>query len=441
MTASDQPPSFTGEDHPSLRGPVALVSAVAPFPSDAGKKVVLAGLLDYLIARVGADRVHYVHVSPSSAEPVAMPVQVHRVTAPRHPEQVVSLLRRTLLTGRHSLQESMLYAPRVRRAIQEALAGIGAQLEIFDTIRMGQYAEEIPARPDQRRVLYLDDLFSVRYTRMLETLRTHSDLDVAPLGEFRHVMPGIASRVADQRSIQRGLLMVERRLVARREREVVTGFESSLLVSPEECARLSGEVGASKVRTLPPVVDPKVTPRDYQGPPVFLLLGLLSLPHNHDAVMTFLRDCMPQVRHLLPDAEVHIVGRGVTPEIREAASAYPEHVVVAGFVPDLKELMSRSCAVLVPLRFGSGVKIKVLEAIAHGVPVLSTPVGAEGIAAGDEQGIVVESEIARFPQAMAKLARPAYNSVLSERALRHHAATYSRDAAFQKYDEIFGVLT
>jgi glycosyltransferase involved in cell wall biosynthesis len=114
-------------------------------------------------------------------------------------------------------------------------------------------------------------------------------------------------------------------------------------------------------------------------------------------------------------------------------------VVVRGYVPDLDDLMARSCALLVPLRFGSGIKIKVLEALARGVPVLSTPVGAEGIETGVDCGVLVEPDIARFPVHMASLAEAARNAALSARAVEHHASTYAAAAAYTHYDAIFGL--
>lgn len=417
-------------------GSVVVVSATTPYPLDSGKKVVLAGLLDYWSDRVGPGSVHYVHVCPPGTDPVALAVQVHPIRGPRPAEQAFSLVRRTALAG-HSLQESMLYAPRVKRAIAEVLAHIDADVEIYDTVRMGQYAEEIPAAPRRRRVLYMDDLFSVRYARILETLRTQPGARLSPLGEFRHVLPPGADRVASLVCLQRGLLQVERRLIARRERASVHHFERSLLVSSTETARLASETGSTTIRTLPPIVDPSRNARSYELPPKFVLLGLLSLPHNHDAVMTFLRVCMPEVHRQLPHCEILIVGRGASAEVHDAAAPYEGQVMIAGYVPDLARLLSTSCALLAPLRFGSGVKIKILEALAHGVPVLSTPVGAEGIAVGAEGGVLVEPVLARFPEQMKRIAEPAYNRMLSENASGHHAAVYSRAAAFRRYDEIF----
>ncbi|MEO5710804.1 MAG: glycosyltransferase, partial [Nocardioidaceae bacterium] len=416
------------------RGPVVLISPVAPYPRDAGKKVVLAGLLEYWVDRLGADAVHYVHVGRAGEAPIQVPCHLHTVPGPRPSEQLVSLLVRTVVTGRHSLQESMLYAPRVARQLGEVLAGIGAELEIFDTIRMAQYAPRLPSTA--RRVVYLDDLFSLRYQRILAAMRDHPELDISPLGDFRQVIPAALGRIADDPHMRRVLLEVERRLIGRRERQMVEDFERCLLISHKEAAMLSAATGSGSVHTMSPVVDPVTRPRDYRRPPVFVLLGLLSLPHNHDAALTFLRSSMPRLRELVPDAVVHIVGRGATDQIRTAAAPYGRHVHIEDYVDDLGALLSSARAVLAPLRFGSGIKIKVLEALAHGTPVISTPVGAEGIATGEQYGVLVD-DLARFPEVMHRVSDLPYNAMLSANALEHHRSTYSRSAAFDRYDVLF----
>lgn len=420
----------------SLPARVAIISPVSPYPTDAGKKVMLAGLVEYWASRLGADNVHYVLIGRPGPEMQAVPARLHVLDRPAVLEQMRSLVARTVLTGRRSIQESMLYSSRLRDELAALLQQVDADLEVFDTIRMGQYAGEIDGA-GRRRVVYLDDLFSVRYARMLETMRRFPDAPIDALGEFRAVVPRPLARLIAVRSVQRAVLHVERRLVARRELDMVDEFSRCLLVSPAEVGALQQRSDPARVAVLPPVVPGADVTRSPAERPVFVLLGLLSLPHNHDATMAFLKLCMPDVARLLPDAEVHIVGRGARPELVAAAADFPGQVRVEGYVHDLGGLLSRATAVVAPLRFGSGIKIKVIEALAHGVPVLTTPVGAEGITTGPRAGVLVEEAIERLPERMAELADPEWNAALSTAARLHHRQVYSRPAAYAWYDQVF----
>jgi glycosyltransferase involved in cell wall biosynthesis len=115
-------------------------------------------------------------------------------------------------------------------------------------------------------------------------------------------------------------------------------------------------------------------------------------------------------------------------------------VTLRDFVADLAPLMDRSTALLAPLRWGSGIKLKVLVALAHGCPVLCSSVAAQGIVPSTStQGVVVEDDLARWPEHMRRLAEPGSNSAHSAAARGLWAERYAPASAFQAYDEIFGL--
>jgi glycosyltransferase involved in cell wall biosynthesis len=78
-------------------------------------------------------------------------------------------------------------------------------------------------------------------------------------------------------------------------------------------------------------------------------------------------------------------------------------VELLGYVPDLRSLYETARVVIVPMRVGSGVKVKCLEAVQYGVPVVSTPVGAEGLSLRDPRAVVVASDAAAFADAVLEL--------------------------------------
>ena len=115
--------------------------------------------------------------------------------------------------------------------------------------------------------------------------------------------------------------------------------------------------------------------RRYGGEPVFVFLGALNLPHNQFSIVHFIECQMDKIIKKMPGARLRIIGRDGSSELNKLAEKYRGSVVVEGFVEDLDAVFRESCAMVIPLLFGSGVKIKTLEAISRGLPVISTDFG------------------------------------------------------------------
>jgi hypothetical protein len=134
---------------------------------------------------------------------------------------------------------------------------------------------------------------------------------------------------------------------------------------------------------------PEVVPNCVQVPadpprrvtrPIVLFVGNCAggvTSPNVDAVRYFISDIWPGILTTVPDAEFHIVG-AVSDSVRQPAQAAPK-VVLRGFVDDLSAVYAEASLSVAPIRFGTGTRIKILEAFAHACPVVSTLAGAEGI--------------------------------------------------------------
>ncbi|HJB06734.1 MAG TPA: glycosyltransferase [Candidatus Enterocloster faecavium] len=119
---------------------------------------------------------------------------------------------------------------------------------------------------------------------------------------------------------------------------------------------------------------------DFEKREGLLFVGGFAHPPNADAVLWFAREIFPDIRKELPDVKFYVVGSKVTDEIK--ALEQPDNgIVIKGFVSDeeLERLYATCRVVVVPLRYGAGVKGKVLEALYNGAPVITTSIGAEGI--------------------------------------------------------------
>lgn len=139
------------------------------------------------------------------------------------------------------------------------------------------------------------------------------------------------------------------------------------------------------VRRLPTIVEPHS----------LLFWGAMARRENSDAALHFLHDHFPALRREYPDTKIYIVGSNPP---RELVAMSDNSILVTGFVDDPTPYFERAGLGIAPLTAGAGIKVKVLEMLRVGLPVLSSPVGAEGIATDPNLTVV---EVADFADAIA----------------------------------------
>jgi len=113
--------------------------------------------------------------------------------------------------------------------------------------------------------------------------------------------------------------------------------------------------------------------------------GAMNRSENEDAAMFLIENVMPKLVRQIPDAKLYVVGN--KPSARLLACT-GKNVVVTGFVADPTEIFEKVRVGVVPLRKGAGIKVKTLEMLKAGIPVISSPVGAEGVELGEKLTVV-----------------------------------------------------
>jgi len=157
-----------------------------------------------------------------------------------------------------------------------------------------------------------------------------------------------------------------------------------------------------------------------------LFQGGMDWYPNRDAVEFFVRSILPKVRAECPGVRFTVAGRN--PPAQFAAEIGSERgVEFTGTVPDMRPYLSAATVVVVPLRFGSGTRIKILEACAAGVPVVSTAVGAEGLDLKPGKDIVLADDPTEFAQAVITLLR--------DRPRRDSIARQARTVIVDRYSQ------
>jgi glycosyltransferase involved in cell wall biosynthesis len=167
----------------------------------------------------------------------------------------------------------------------------------------------------------------------------------------------------------------------------------------------------------------------------YLFIGGFQHRPNVDAVLFFVQEIYPLVSKRLPDAKFYIIGDKPPPEIVALAT---EEVIVAGLQRDARPFFDSVRLSVAPLRFGAGVKGKINQSMALGVPVIATSMAAQGMELQDHEDILLADEPEEFAQALVELyeSEDLWNR-LSENAVRKTRALYSTDAARKKLESLF----
>lgn len=415
---------------------VVLITATEPEPRSFGKQVVLGGMLDHLCARLGPDQVHVILVGRAGIDRPAVPYRLHVIGKPSTAEQLGAVTRRVLGPPHSSLQEAALWSDRTLATLARKLAEIRADQQIWDTMRTGQYARRLGRKP---RVLYADDLFSKRYASMLERIEKDPSKVSDPLGEFGKLLPGAVGRVVGKKFVYRRLLQLEEVLTARSEDRAPAVFDGTYLVNAQESAELHERTGDPTIGTLLPLLrEPVVRERRWDGRPTFVFLGGLDFAPNRDGLTWFLGTFRDEVLAALPDFRLLVVGRG-SANLPAEAAAWGDHVEALGWVDDLDEVLGSATALLSPLRVGSGTKIKVLEALARGLPVVATRAGVLGLPVGRGDGCLVAPAAEQLVGLLARAADPAVNPALSAAARASWERNFSPAVVGPTYDAAFGL--
>ncbi len=208
-------------------------------------------------------------------------------------------------------------------------------------------------------------------------------------------------------------------------RHILAGFAGYTAVSAREAALAEPLAPArAQMAVLPNGADIEATLLPLEPEPDTLIYpGALSYQANHDAMSYFLEHIFPQIRGMRPATRLRITGRATTAQI--AALPPSEGVEFTGFVPDIKALVARSWAEVVPLREGSGTRLKILEALALGTPVVSTTKGAEGLDLTPGRDYLIADTPAAFAETTVRLlAHPDERARLSANGRRAVAERY-----------------
>ena len=333
--------------------------------------------------------------------------------------------------SRIPLQVHYWYSPQMQRKINQLLAEENFQLIHAQLFRMGQYVIKTEGIA---KVLDLCDSLALNLSRRAE-------LDCTP---------------------KRFLVKLEEKRVRRYEIEIMKAFDSGTVVAHFDRDYLLNQDNSLNLSVVPMGVDlkyfqPLKVNNDSNGADVtkkqnmtltvqedfaddrsknLLFTGTMNYFPNSDAVIYFCNNVFPLIQKRYPDATFYIVGNHPTEQIRRLSDQ--KGVVVTGYVPDIRPYFEKASVFVAPLRAGSGIQTKNLEAMAMGIPVVTTSIGAMGLEAETDTELLIADTPETFAERVIHLIEnPDIRQNLANAGRKRVEASYDWQVLVNRLEQVY----
>ena len=242
---------------------------------------------------------------------------------------------------------------------------------------------------------------------------------------------------------------LEEQRIKRYEGMVVSLFDYTLAVTEPDHLALKEAVDFAmddhkkyedSITVIPIAVDTeKLQPISRKpGSKNIVTLGTLHYPPNADGIRWFAEQVFPLVHERDPDTTLTIIGKNPPPDFYQLQEKHPEEIEVTGYVQDLTPYLERAALMVIAVRAGGGMRVRILEAFARAMPVVTTTVGLEGIEAEHGKEILVEDSPPEFAQAVLNLINdPELSLLLAKNGRQLAVEQYDWQVVLQKMDAIY----
>jgi glycosyltransferase involved in cell wall biosynthesis len=422
---------------------ILFLTQIIPYPPDAGPKVKTWHVLRYLNGL--GHRVFLAAFMRPEEEPFVPALrevcaEVHTVPIRRSRLDDIGFWLRSHLTGRPFLIERDDLAA-MRGLVARLLARESIDLIHADQLTMTQFAFSPGAPIHPQGGLAKPGETNIRGQAVVGPRR---------IFDAHNAVWTIVERMRQNAPAPlRPVAALEARRIKRYEGMIIHTFDHTLAVTEPDrqslfkaAAAYSADraVPGTQITVVPIAVDTAAQAPVSRRPGSLNIftLGTLHYPPNADGIRWFLQEVFPLVQAQVPGSSLTIVGKNPPQDFLNAASLHPESVQVTGYVPDLEPYIEQAAMMVVPVRAGGGMRVRILEGFARGIPVVTTTVGLEGIDAQVGEEVLVADTPAEFAREVIRLFHDqGLQDRLSSNGRRLAEACYDWQVVLKQMDGIY----
>ncbi len=275
--------------------------------------------------------------------------------------------------------------PKSFKRLKNFAKEINPDIIFVDYIRIAHIFPYINFK-DKRLILNMDDPQSLKYIKMKSFIREIEN----PFGEALENLPSLIKIILKNNFTKKLILSYEIKMMQKYEKKW-TKFYHLVLTNSEKDKKYLNSIGIKNVNILPPLLkidgDLKIKEKENY----ILFVGKMDYAPNPDAVNYFLNKIFPHIRKVHPEIEFFIVGSNISEDLKKKWEK-EKNVRVFVNVPDVDPFYEKAVSFISPLRFGTGIKVKILEAMKCGAPVVTTEVGTEGMNVSDGKHLLIAKD-------------------------------------------------
>ncbi|MAT44665.1 MAG: hypothetical protein CL609_20210 [Anaerolineaceae bacterium] len=394
---------------------VLFLTQILPFPPNAGPRVktwhvikhlVLQGANVHLVTFIRDEELHYLpKVKEICDQVISIPIQRNRI-------KDFGYLIKSILTNQ-SFLVTRDGSSQLNANIENLIKNSSYDFIHADQLTMAQFAltakkyhQQYHPHVNPPKLIF--DAHNATWT-ILERMQTQVPFFLRPLVKW------------------------EKNQVKKYEGLLLTSFDHTLAVTDIDKKALLETMEKNlpeenHLHVIPIAVDTqKIIPiQREQNNHNIVTLGTLHYPPNADGIRWFMREIFPIIHHNDPNAKLTVIGKNPPKDFYQLQSMYPDFIQITGYVEKLEPYLEQASVMVIPVLAGGGMRVRILEAFARQIPVVTTTIGLEGIDAKNGRDVLVADSVDSFAKATLNL--------LNSESLQQEIAENGRKLVQKKYD-------
>ena len=323
--------------------------------------------------------------------------KVFGIEEPNLIEKGANVLIKSFILKKWPIQTSLMYSRKANKEISEIVKMVSPNVIICDMIRTAPYVVNLGQ--SVKKVLDIDDLLSKRYWRQSEL----DNLDDTVIGQMREKIPSLILRFISKHNIMKNLLVKEAKLMERYELSETKNFDEVFFCSPQDTKEFNAksEKKAKFVHVAVNVENFSTAWETEYDENTIGYVGNIDIAANKDSVRYLINNIMPEIRKKNDHIRLLVIGKCSEENYKELC--IEDGIEFTKYVDDIKEYAKKCLAIVAPIQYGSGIKIKIIESMAMKIPVITNNLGVEGLRAENKRDIIICDNVSDYVKSVLQL--------------------------------------